>query len=152
MAVAYNLGMKKDYYRPLLYGGLATVILLLLYAAILSLVSGFAFMLDQWNQFWPYISTLSVGFGVQVTLYVRLRDKVKEHTAGKVAVVSGTTSTLAMVSCCTHYLVNVLPILGVTGAVVFVTQYQTELFWVGIGANLIGVSFMIYKLRQVTHE
>ena len=39
---------------------------------------------------------------------------------GKVMVATGTTSGAAMVSCCTHYLVNLLPVLGATGLVSFV--------------------------------
>ncbi len=133
----------------MLTGMIATTVLLLLYGAVLSLVSGFSFMTTQWAQFWPYVVTLAVGFGIQAGLYVRLREKVKEHAAGKVAAVSGTTSTLAMMSCCTHYLVNILPMLGATGVVVFVAQYQIELFWFGIVANLAGMSYMLYKLKQI---
>tara|TARA_B100000745_G_scaffold262309_1_gene186424 strand:- start:138 stop:566 length:429 start_codon:yes stop_codon:yes gene_type:complete len=137
------------YKNSMLTGMIATTVLLLLYGAVLSLVSGFSFMTTQWAQFWPYVVTLAVGFGIQAGLYVRLREKVKEHAAGKVAAVSGTTSTLAMMSCCTHYLVNILPMLGATGVVVFVAQYQIELFWFGIVANLAGMSYMLYKLKQI---
>jgi len=47
-----------------------------------------------------------------------------------------------MVSCCTHYLVNLLPVLGATGLVGFVGQYQAELFWFGIASNLAGVAYL----------
>lgn len=133
--------------HPVIYGVLATSILLFIYGAILTLVSGWSYMLEQLNDFWPYILTLSIGFGIQITLYFVLRAIVHKNNAGTVAAVSGTTSTLAMVSCCTHYLVNVLPVLGATGAVVFIAQYQIELFWVGIASNIAGIAYMLYKIK-----
>ena len=47
-----------------------------------------------------------------------------------------------MVSCCTHYLVNLLPILGATGLAALVAQYQVELFWVGIAFNAAGIVYI----------
>tara|TARA_B100000508_G_scaffold89939_1_gene70075 strand:+ start:418 stop:861 length:444 start_codon:yes stop_codon:yes gene_type:complete len=137
--------------NSVLLGTLAASLLLALYGAILTFVSGYAFMLDQWFQFWPYIVVLSVGFGVQVTLYVYLRQKVHEQVHGKVMAVSGTASTVAMISCCTHYLVNLLPVLGAAGLVVFVSQYQIQLFWFGIAANLAGIGYMIYKIKTILY-
>ena len=145
----------NDYIHPagksILFGSLATILLLALYGAVLTFVSGYAFMLDQWFQFWPYIVVLAIGFGVQVTLYVYLRQRVREQTHGSVMAISGTTSTAAMISCCTHYLVNLLPVLGATGLVVFVSQYQIQLFWVGIAANLVGISYMLYKIKTILY-
>tara|TARA_B100000508_G_scaffold140818_1_gene143625 strand:+ start:4579 stop:5022 length:444 start_codon:yes stop_codon:yes gene_type:complete len=146
--------MNSHYYlagKAAVFGALASVGLLALYAAVLTFISGFAFMLDQWSQFWPYIVTLAVGFGIQVTLYSYLRQKVHEQSHGTVMAVSGTASTAAMISCCTHYLVNLLPVLGATGLVVFVSQYQIELFWFGIAANLAGMSYMIYKIKTILY-
>ena len=57
-------------------------------------------------------------------------------------VATGTTSSVAMVSCCTHYLVNLLPVLGATGLMSIVGQYQIELFWFGIASNLAGIAYI----------
>jgi len=57
-----------------------------------------------------------------------------------------------MVSCCTHYLANLLPILGAAGLVTFASAYQIELFWAGILFNLGGIAYMsrtIIKLTRV---
>ena len=58
------------------------------------------------------------------------------HVSGKVVAVSGSTSTVAIMSCCEHYLTNILPAVCAAGAVAFVAQYQIELFWSGLAANL----------------
>ena len=67
---------------------------------------------------------------------------------GRMLGVTGATSATAMLSCCTHYLVNLLPIIGAAGVVTFVAQYQTELFWVGILFNLLGIAYISNKIIQ----
>ena len=120
--------------------------LLGIYFGLLTLLSGWTFTLIQFRAYWPYIVALGIGFGIQVALYAYFRRAVHTAQTGKVMAVSGTTSGVAMVSCCAHYLVNFLPILGATGLASFVGQYQVELFWVGIVANAGGILFMTRRL------
>ncbi len=96
-------------------GILALGLLLGVFFGVLTLVSGWEFTLEQFAAFWHFTITLAAGFGVQVGLYTYLRRLTRHgDAAGKVAAVSGGTSTAAMISCCTHYLANVVPILGAT--------------------------------------
>ena len=55
-----------------------------------------------------------------------------------------------MVSCCAHYLANILPILGVAGVVTFVAEYQAELFWVGIIFNIGGVLYIVNRIFRIS--
>lgn len=138
--------------KSILYGTAASAILLGIYFTVLTLVSGWDFAQDQFAQFWYFILGLSLGFGVQIGLYTYLRALVKGmHGQGKVLGLTGTTSTAAMISCCTHYLANLLPILGAAGIVTFVAQYQIELFWVGILFNLGGIIYIIKKIGKFQH-
>jgi Cu+-exporting ATPase len=141
----------RDMVKPLCTGTLACVLLLAAYFAILTLVSGWDFARTQFATFWYFVVALAVGFGIQIGLYAHLR-RIASHgdASGKVVTVSGATSTGAMISCCAHYLTNVLPVLGATGAIAFVAQYQTELFWVGIGFNLAGMVYVGTKVIQAT--
>ncbi|MDP3725523.1 MAG: hypothetical protein Q8R20_03590, partial [Nanoarchaeota archaeon] len=110
--------------KSIVYGTLASAILLGVYFAALSLVSGWGFAQSQFASFWYFIVTLAVGFGVQIGLYAYLRNLIHRGAGGgKVLGVTGTTSTAAMISCCAHYLVTLLPILGATGVVTLATQY-----------------------------
>ena len=131
-------------------GAVASAVLLLVYVTIVSLVSGWSFMLDQFSRYWYFVVPLAVGFGILVGLYSQLKAAMKEKQAisGRIVVVSGTTSTAAMVSCCAHYLVNFLPILGVVGIVTVIGQYQIQLFWLGLIFNLAGLCYMLYQLRK----
>ncbi len=131
-------------------GVLAAAILLGLYFGILTLVSGWEFTRDQFDAYWPFIVALAVGFGIQIALFVYLRKAVHAVATGSVVAATGTTSGAAMISCCTHYLVNVLPALGATGVVSFVGQYQTELFWFGIAANLAGIAYIGSRVISFT--
>lgn len=140
--------MSPNAAKPVLYGILASGFLLGVYFAVLTFVSGWDFALSQFFRFWYFIVTLALGFGIQVGLYTYLRKLIKDgHRGdGKVLGVTGTTSTAAMISCCTHYLANLLPILGAVGIATFVAQYQVELFWVGLLFNLGGIFYIANKV------
>ena len=144
--------MTNNITKSVLYGILASVILLGVYFAVLTLVSGWSFAQSQFATYWYFVVSLAVGFGVQIALYQYIKSLVHSGKGmGKVVGVSGTTSTAAMISCCAHYLVNLVPILGATGLVSFVAQYQIKLFLVGILLNIIGVAYMankIYKFKK----
>ena len=135
--------------KALLNGVLATTALLIVYFTVVSLVSGWTFAQQQFRQYWYFVVTLAVGFGIQVGLYSYLKSIVKNVTPGVVAA-SGTTSTVAMISCCAHYLVNILPILGAVGIITVISQYQVQLFWVGLAFNFAGIAYMVNKVVTVT--
>lgn len=130
-------------------GTFALIALLGIYFGVLTVVSGWSFTLDQFREFWPYIVPLAAGFGLQVGLYLHLRQlTASHHHANQVVAASGTTSTIAMLACCTHYLANILPVLGAVGLVTLVAQYQIELFWVGLAFNAAGIVYVVYQVHQ----
>jgi Cu+-exporting ATPase len=132
-------------------GVTATVILLSFYFGTLTLVSGWSFTVLQFGAYWPLLVALAIGFGIQVVLFFYLRRAVHASGSAKVMVATGTASGAAMVSCCTHYLVNLLPVLGATGLVSFVGQYQVELFWFGIASNLAGIGYIGRRIVSFAH-
>ena len=135
--------LKKSVFK----GILASLTLLSVYFLALTLVSGWKFMLEQFAQFWYYVVSLALGFGIQFTLYSYLKGLIKGQATGQVLATTGTTSTAAMISCCAHYLTNILPILGVTGIITFIGQYQVQFFWIGLFFNLLGIFYIGNKLK-----
>ena len=130
-------------------GFVAVAALLLVYVIVATAISGFAFASNQFISYWYFFVSLAAGFGIQIGLYLYLKELVKNSSMqmGRGAVVTtGTTSTLAMLSCCAHYLVNIVPILGMTGLATLVAQYQVKIFWVGIMFNLFGIWFISNKI------
>ncbi len=88
-----------------------------------------------------------IGFGTQVGLSTYLRHKHLQATTGTMAA-STSTSTVAMLACCAHHLTDVFAILGLSGAAVFLNVYKTPLLWLGIGMNLFGIAYLLWKIRQ----
>lgn len=145
--------MNVNVFRAVQLGVLALALLLGVYFGLLTLVSGWQFTLEQFALYWPYIVALAAGFGLQVALFVYLRRLVSgAHGQGKVVAVSGTASTAAMISCCTHYLANILPIVGTAGLVTLAAQYQVELFWVGLAFNAAGIAYIGSKVMAAAKE
>src|SRR5574340_897030 len=153
MAYRQSEAVQSTFIRPVQFGAGALVLLLAVYFGVVSLISGMNFALEQFAKFWYFIVPLALGFGVQVGLYTYLRNLVGQHGAsGKVVAASGTTSTAAMVSCCAHYLTNILPILGVTGFLTVVAEYQVELFWVGLAFNAAGIFYVASRVIKFSRE
>jgi Cu+-exporting ATPase len=139
--------------RPLQFGAGASALLLAVYFAVVGLISGIDFALDQFARFWYYIVPLALGFGIQVGLYTHLRNNVGKHGAsGKVVAVSGTTSTVAMVACCAHYLANIVPILGIAGFLSIVAEYEVRLFWLGLAFNAAGILYISSRIVKAAKE
>lgn len=133
--------------KSLAFGIVSSLLLLFIYFGLITLISDWDFALNQFNEFWMFVVSLAIGFGIQIGLYTHLRDLVNHPNGSrKVLAVSGVTSAGAMVSCCTHYLVNILPVIGVTGFVSIVAQYQTELFWFGLLSNAVGIAYIARKI------
>ncbi|MBI5135153.1 hypothetical protein HZA86_02880 [Candidatus Uhrbacteria bacterium] len=134
---------KRIIPKSIVYGLVASAVLLVFYFFILTFVSGWGFAWEQFGDYWYFIVSLAVGFGIQIGLYTYVKHVVHQgQGAGKVVAVSGTTSTAAMISCCTHYLVNIIPVLGVTGVASVVAHYQVQFFWVGLFYNLAGIAYI----------
>jgi len=129
--------------KPLLAGTSASLAMLAIYFGALTLVSGWDFTASEFARFWYYVVALASGFGIQIGLYTHLKQTLAHHHgAGKIVAASGTTSTAAMISCCAHYLTNVLPVIGAAGFVTLVAEYQVELFWLGLAFNAGGIAFI----------
>lgn len=130
-----------------LIGFLSGMALLGVYFSVLTLISGWNFAQSQFFQYWYFIVSLAAGFGVQLGLYFYFKELARrKNLAGKVVAATGATSTLAMISCCSHYLANILPFLAAGGVLGFIGQYQVDFFWLGIVFNLIGLAYILKKI------
>lgn len=134
-------------------GTAAFLSMLAVYFGVVSLVSGWSFALEQFDRFWYFLVALALGFGIQVGLYVYLRNLAGKHgTSRNVVAASGSTSAAAMVSCCAHYLANILPVVGVAGFLTVVAEYQVELFWVGLAFNAAGILYIAPRVFKAAKE
>lgn len=105
--------------------------------------------LSQFILLQPWMSLLITGFGVQFGLFWLLRKGYHFSLNEKhdVQITTGTStavSGMAMVACCAHHLVDLLPILGLSAAALFVPEYQEQLLIFGVVANVIGIAMMLW--------
>jgi hypothetical protein len=134
--------------KPIVFGASAALALLAFYLGVIGLVQGWEhatgqLLVDRW-----FVATIALGFGTQIGLFTFLRGLHAHAATGGVAASTG-TSAVAMLACCAHHLTDVLPILGLSGAVIFLNVYKTPLLWLGIAMNLAGIIYMLRKIGQV---
>lgn len=117
------------------------------YLGTITLAQGWAHARAQLVDDRNFIAAIVLGFGTQVELYTYLR-LLHTHTAVSAVAASTGASAAAMLACCAHHLADVLPIVGVAGAAVFLNAYKTPLLWVSIVMNLAGVVYLLWKIQQ----
>jgi hypothetical protein len=137
--------------RPVVFGVLAALALLVFYLGVITLAQGWGHALQQLGDDLPFVGAIAVGFGTQVGLFAYLRGLHARASAGGVAASTG-TSTAAMLACCAHHLVDVAPVLGLSGAAIFLNAYKTPLLWLGIVMNLIGILYLSRKIHQARKD
>ncbi len=138
--------------RPVIAGIIATDALLTLFVLFVAIISGWETVQSQFAHYWYYLVPLAIGFGVQVGLFIHLKDIVRQGLSKRMVAVTGGTSTAAMVSCCTHYLVNIIPVIGLSGVSAFVGRYQVPIFWLGLAFNLAGIAFLVRRVMLARRQ
>lgn len=133
--------------RPLAFGLLAGLGLIAFYLGIITLAQGWGHALQQLSADRWFVGAIVTGFGTQVGLFTYLKSLHAQAATGGVAASTG-TSTAAMLACCAHHLADILPILGLSGAAIFLNAYKTPLLWLGIVMNLMGIIYLARKIWQ----
>ena len=135
--------------RSIVAGVAAAAGLLGVYLGIISLAQNVEHAFDQLAADFGFVSLIAAGFGIQIALFVELRAVDSRHRAAAAVTAAGTgTSAAAMLACCAHHVVDLLPLVGLSAAAVFLNAYRTPLFLVGIGMNLIGIAVIARQLAR----
>jgi copper chaperone CopZ len=145
-----ELGVVSNRYIPVwpvLIGLVATAGLLVFYVGLITLAQDWTHAVEQLSLDRWFVGAIAAGFGTQAGLFAYLRTLHGTAAAGGVAASTG-TSTAAMLACCAHHLTDVVPVLGLSGAAVFLNLYKTPLLWLGILMNLAGIVFMLSQVRR----
>lgn len=144
------MSRMKTIYKSILLGTVSSLALLVLYFAIMSISRSSlseAFSQLYYLRFW--VVTLVLTFGIQVGMYVYIRDCNNKHIiGGKSTAVSTATSGTAMLACCAHHLSDILPFIGLSLVAGFLSKYQSWFFGLGIVSNLAGIGMLMRKLRK----
>ena len=140
--------MRKN--RPIIVGVSGSIGLLIIYFVILAWVNSFSHALEQFSQMWYWILILVTGFGIQLGLYSYVRQNIRQKASGATAeiVAAGGISTGSMIACCAHHITDVLPIIGLSAAAVFLVKYQLPFILLGIFSNLVGITMMLHIIQK----
>lgn len=136
----------------ILAGVAGAVGLVFFYVLLVALLSGsWRHPFDELWELKYWIGALILGFGTQIGLFYHIRNvmHVKGH-GGKAAAAGTGTSTVAMVACCAHHLTDVLPIIGLAGVSLFLSEYKIAFIAFGIISNAAGIVIMLRILRRST--
>ena len=135
--------------RPLAFGLLAALGLFGFYLGVITFAQGWNHALQQLVDDRLFVGAIALGFGTQAALFTYLRGlHARTHASvGGIAASTGTSAT-AMLACCAHHLTEVLPILGLSGAAVFLNAYKAPLLWVGIAMNLAGIAYLLWQIGR----
>ncbi|MBT4539359.1 hypothetical protein HOI26_04000 [Candidatus Woesearchaeota archaeon] len=142
---------NSRFIKPLLFGALGSLILFSIYLGILTWANSIEHAWQQFVLLWPWMSALIIGFGVQVSMFTYMhqyKKSVLSATGTTTVVATGGVSAGSMVACCLHHVVDVLPIIGLSAAAVFLSKYQSFFLELGIVSNLIGITFMLYTMQK----
>ncbi len=135
--------------RSILAGVIGAASLLGVYLAIISVAQGVDHAFEQLSADSLFVGLIAAGFGIQIALFAELRAVDRHHRAAAAVTAAGTgTSAAAMLACCAHHVVDLLPLVGLSAAAVFLDAYRTPLFLVGIGMNVIGIIIIGRQLRR----
>ncbi len=130
--------------NSVLYGLLAGLGLLIFYLTVVSLFQGIEFAFLNLHLLWYLFFPLVIGFGIQIGLFASIK-----HTAQLTGTVAGTgtISGGSMIACCSHFLLQVIPLAGVSGLALFFAKYQKLFLGIGILSNVLGISLMLRHKR-----
>jgi hypothetical protein len=137
--------------RSIVHGIIAGLMLFGAYTAIVAGASGsFSHYLDLAGADWYYIAPLMAAFGIQFGLMSELRRRHRLHAleAGIGATGAG-ASTVGMVACCAHHIVDLAPFLGASAAATFLTTWKVPLIGVGLAINGVGIAVGVRNLRRL---
>lgn len=131
---------------PVGAGALAGFLLVGLYLGLVSWAQGLSHARDLlWGDRY-FVAAIAGGFGTQVALFAHVRRLLSRRARGTAAAATATgtgTSTAAMVACCAHHLTDALPLLGLSGAAIFLNDYRIPFVAAGLAVNAVGVAVML---------
>jgi hypothetical protein len=140
---------RSDRTRFIINSLIGSAALLTLYMTILVIGNSWEHAVQQVVDWWPRVLLQTVGFGIQVGMFLHIRKISKAGNwrgPSSSLAVGGGMSAGSMVACCLHHVTDVLPIVGFSAATLFLTQYQSVFMTLGVLSNIVGLLFMTEML------
>lgn len=144
---------------PVVAGIVAALALVGVYIGLVTWAQGISHARELlWSDRY-FVGAIALGFGVQAGLFVHVRRLLSAATRRPAAAATATgagMSSAAMIACCAHHVTEALPVLGLSGAAIFLNDYRIPLMAAGLGMNAAGVAYMIrlvvFQRRRMAME
>lgn len=140
--------MKEAKQKAWIWGLVAILVMSLFYLVIMLVSMPTREVWWNFSFSWYLIIPLILGFGLQIGLWIYLKNYPNKHASGAVPSSAGAVSGVAMLACCSHHLFDILPFVGLSGAGLFLAQYQRFFLLLGLTINIFGIAYMIYLLDK----
>ncbi len=129
---------------------LAILIVVAINFIVLYLLNFPSMAIYQIKKYLILLILLVIGFGIQIGLYTYLRHI--NALCSVTTMTSGGVSSVSMLLCCSHYLVNILPFISASFAS-SLTRYTFYILLFGVLSNIFGILFMLNKINGIKkHE
>ncbi len=128
------------------YGAISGTALLLFFVGVVTIFQGFEFAILNLRSLWYLIFPLAMGFGIQIGLYTSIRHDAKTNMQ---AAASGGVSGGAMIACCSHFILNILPFAGAAGLATVLMAYQRWFLVIGLAANVFGIAMLLNRKKKM---
>ncbi len=145
---------KSAKFSAWIWGAVSGALMLAFYFAIMFITMTPNEVWFNFSRTWYLILGIIAGFGIQIGLWMYMKKRGTSAHGG-VAGAGGAMSGTAMVACCIHHLADALPILGISGIAIFLTQYQKPFLVLGLSINILGIAYMLqlmYKHKYSNNE
>jgi Cu+-exporting ATPase len=132
--------------KALIYGILSGAGILLFYLSVLTIFQSLGFAIYEFKRLWLWILPLAGGFGTQIGIYTSIKHSAMVNAG---VATSGTVSGGSMIVCCSHFLLNIIPLIGLSGLATFLMTYQKVFFSIGIASSIFGIGFMLHHKNKM---
>lgn len=131
---------RRRWLTPIAVGLAGAIFIVGLYLGLISLAQGPDHAVYQLRVDLPFVLAVATGFGIQIGMFAELRSIRSRHrAAGALSVASAGAGSAAMLACCAHHLVDVVPLVGLSAATIALNDYRTPLMVVSLGINALGI-------------
>ena len=138
--------MDKLKFKIIRNVSLAVLIVIALNLFVLFLTGFPEMAILQIKKYLILLILLVSGFGIQIGLYTYLKHINLFCSATTMA--SGGISSISMILCCSHYILNFLPFISISTATLL-TKYTFQILLFGVLSNLVGILIMVNKIMKI---
>jgi len=132
-----------------IYGGLASLMMLILYVGIMLIFNPLYYVIDDFISKFIWFSLLIIIFGVQIGLitFVRSVNNRRKMTKGQTAL-SGGISTTSMLACCIHHVTEFIPLIGISAFTIFLVEFQVFFLIVGMLFGTLSIMNILIHIKK----